>query len=106
MPTIRVRDVTRDHVVAEGSVEDGIIEHESSYYFDPGQVDMTHLVISARTYTCPYKGVCHWIDLQTDSGVIESVGWVYTQPRPGYEHIRDKIAFAYGMRPGIMVQKI
>jgi len=63
-------------------------------------------VVTRRTYTCPYKGTCYWIDLVAPSGdVFRDVGWVYTQPRPGYEYIQDKIGFAFGMRSGVMVEK-
>lgn len=58
-----------------------------------------------RTYTCPYKGTCHWIDLVSQHGTIRDVGWVYTEPNEKYEYIRDKIGFAFGMRPGVVVEK-
>ena len=106
MPRIIVRDLTRDRVLAQASEGEGdVVLLEGCYYFEPQQVAMDHLVITERTYTCPYKGVCHWIDLQTPEGSVPNVAWVYGDPRPGYDAIRGKIGFAFGMRPGVAVLK-
>lgn len=104
MTTIIVKDITRDTIVAQ-SQSDETVALEGAYYFASADVDQTHLVISERPYTCAYKGVCNWIDLEGPDGVIRDVGWVYRQPRPDYEYIRDKLGFAFGMRPGIVVEK-
>lgn len=65
-----------------------------------------NLVVTKRTYTCPYKGLCYWIDLVAPNGdVFRDVAWVYTQPRPAYAYVQDKIGFAFGMRPGVTVDK-
>ncbi len=105
MATIVVTDVMHNVVLAQRELGDGVFEQEGAYYFDPELVDMTHLVMTPRIYKCPYKGVCHWLDLETDSGTIKDVGWIYTEPREGYEHLRDRVGFAFGMRPGVMVQR-
>jgi uncharacterized protein (DUF427 family) len=105
MTTIIVKDITRNEVVAQGELKVDVIEHEGSFYFTPDQVNADHLIITERIYKCPYKGVSHWVDLQTEDGVVPDVGWVYTNPRPGYEHFQDKFGFAFGMRPGICVEK-
>ncbi len=106
MTTVTVRDMTRDEVVAEGEVDHDVIPLEGCFYFGPDQVNQANLVVTQRIYTCPYKGICYWIDLVDASGrVFRDVAWVYTQPRPGYEYIKDKIGFAFGMRPGVSVAR-
>ena len=105
MATITVKDITRNEVLAQGDEDDEIIALESAYYFAPEQVNCDHLIVSHRTYTCPYKGVCYWIDLQGPNNLIRNVGWTYFKPDPDYEYIRDKFGFAFGMRPGIVVEK-
>jgi uncharacterized protein (DUF427 family) len=105
MTTITVKDVIHNEVLAQGTVDDGIIALEDGYYFAPEQVKRDNLIISPRTYTCPYKGVCYWIDLQGPAGIIRDVGWTYFKPDPNYEYIRDKLGFAFGMRPGVIVEK-
>jgi uncharacterized protein (DUF427 family) len=105
MATITVRDLTRDTIIAQGDAPRDVLLLEGSYYFDPAQVQSEHLIVTRRPYVCPYKGRCLYIDLQGPDGVMRDVGWVYTEPAPAYEHIRDKIAFAFGMRPGVEVLK-
>ncbi len=105
MTTITVKDITRQEVVAQGEQDDDVILLEGAFYFAPEQVKRDHLIISERTYTCPYKGKCYWVDLQGPNNVIRDVGWVYYAPTPDYEYIRDKFGFAFGMRPGIVVEK-
>lgn len=105
MTTITVRDVMRDEIVAQGKQDRDVFLLEGAYYFEPEQVKQDHLIITNRTYVCVYKGLCQWIDLDTPEGIIQDVGWVYTLPDPKYEYIRDKIAFAFGIRPGIMVER-
>jgi uncharacterized protein (DUF427 family) len=102
MTTITVSDITRDEIIAQS---DDPLLLEGGYYFEPDQVVLDHLIVTQRTYTCPYKGICQWIDLEGPAGIIRDVGWTYTRPRSGYEYIQDKIAFAYGLRPGIAVTK-
>ncbi len=105
MSTIIVKDITRNAVIAQGELKTDVIEQEGSFYFAPDQVETEHLIISERTYTCPYKGLSYWVDLQTADGVIRDVGWIYTKPRPGYEYMQDKYGFAFGMRAGTCVEK-
>ncbi len=105
MATIIVKDITRNEIVAQGDLKSDVIELEGAFYFEPQRVAANNMVITERTYTCPYKGVCQWIDLQTPDGVVRDVGWIYSQPRAGYEYLQDKLGFAFGMRPGIMVEK-
>jgi uncharacterized protein (DUF427 family) len=77
------------------SGEDGreVDVFEGNWYFDPAVVDMSHLKVTQRTYTCPYKGTCYWIDLESPTGRAQNIAWVYNNPNPGYEHIKDRIAF-------------
>jgi uncharacterized protein (DUF427 family) len=105
MTTITVRDATRGEIVAQGEQGHNVVLLEGGFYFEPDQVRQDHLIITKRTYTCPYKGLCQWIDLDSPHGVIQDVGWVYTSPSPKYEYIRNKIAFAFGIRPGIIVER-
>jgi uncharacterized protein (DUF427 family) len=86
-----IKERSNGTVIAYG--EEGVSMHmlEGSWYFE--NVDMSLLRVTERTYTCPYKGVCYWIDLETPSGRAQNVGWVYPNPKRGYEHIKDLIGF-------------
>lgn len=83
-----------DQVIASGSEADNTaLILENNWYFAPDQVDMGQLKITDRTYTCPYKGVCFWVDLETPELKARNIGWIYMNPNPGYEQIKDWIGF-------------
>jgi uncharacterized protein (DUF427 family) len=81
------------HVVASGVPNQTVQDFEGHWYFEPSVVNMNHLKVTNRTYTCPYKGACYWIDLESPDTRVNNIGWVYRSPKPGYEFIKDQIAF-------------
>ncbi|HEX2622958.1 MAG TPA: DUF427 domain-containing protein [Phototrophicaceae bacterium] len=81
-------------IIASGQEDNGsVVILENNWYFAPDAVDMTHLKITSRPYTCPYKGVCYWLDLDAPDLKAKNIAWVYNDPKPGYERIKGKIAF-------------
>jgi uncharacterized protein (DUF427 family) len=92
---VTIRERNSGEIIAEGNVNETTQWLEGNWYFAPEVVDMTRLKISNRTYTCPYKGVCFWVDLETGGETIRNVGWVYPDPKPSFAFIKDRIAF-YG----------
>lgn len=89
---IKQRDTQQ--IIAQGSPEDtSALVFEGNWYFAPDHVDMAHLKVTDRTYTCPYKGVCFWVDLESPTLKAQNIGWVYNNPKPGFEMIKDKIGF-------------
>lgn len=81
-------------VIASGAENETARVFEGNWYFKPQAVNMDHLRVTERTYTCPYKGVCYWIDMETPDGQrAQNIAWVYRQPKPGYEFITDEIGF-------------
>lgn len=93
---IIIKDKQTDKPIASAILDDGVILFEGAWYFDPKYVDQADLTITKRTYDCPYKGICHWIDLGSSGQKMESVGWTYFDIKPGYEFIKDWIAFYVG----------
>jgi uncharacterized protein (DUF427 family) len=100
MTTITIVDRIRTDKLAEAVVDQGVFKFEGNYYFAPDKVEMKNLVVTERLYSCPYKGLANWIDLQTADGVVKDVAWVYHNPKPGYTEIRGRIGFYDGTRPG------
>lgn len=88
-----VKERNSDHVIAAGELDQDVTILENAWYFDPDTVDMTRLRITDRTYNCPYKGICQWIDLVSNDSTTQNIGWIYTDVRPGYEHIHNRPAF-------------
>ncbi|RMG71323.1 MAG: DUF427 domain-containing protein, partial [Chloroflexi bacterium] len=101
-----IRDRQTDEILAEGVLDQDVIVLEGTYYFDPRCVRLDKLTRTARTYTCPYKGVSFWIDLDTEDGRIENVAWVYEDVKQGYEHIRGHIGFYMRTMRGIKVETV
>lgn len=95
--TIRERE--SGSVLAGGEPGAGVIEYEGNLYFDPAAVDQAALRVTARTYSCPAKGTCHWVDhVAADGRVVADVAWVYAEPRPGHVAIRGRYGFYAGAR--------
>lgn len=96
--TVTIRNKFSGKVIASAEKKDGVSLFEGAWYFEPDKVDMTHLIVTERTYTCPYKGVCYWIDLKTPEHHAEDVAFVYFKTNPGYEFVKDQIGFYAGTR--------
>lgn len=91
---LTVKERASGKVLAQGDENKSARVFEGNWYFTPDAVNMANLRVTERTYTCPYKGICYWIDLETPEGTrTQNVAWVYRQPKPGYEFIRDEIGF-------------
>jgi uncharacterized protein (DUF427 family) len=75
------------------------LRFEGNWYFDPSAVDRSVLRVTERTYTCPYKGTCNWVDyVALDGTTVRDVAWVYPEPKPGHEAIKGRYGFYAGER--------
>src|SRR5262249_57836103 len=85
--------------LAEAEVGPSLARYEGNWYLDPAAVRAEVLRISERTYTCPYKGTCNWVDyVGPDGKTVADVAWVYPAPKPGHEAIKDRYGFYAGSR--------
>jgi uncharacterized protein (DUF427 family) len=88
-----VKERSSGSIIAQGVENQNVRLFEGNLYFAPDAVNMDHLRVTERIYTCPYKGQCFWIDLEAESGRATNIGWVYRNPKAGYEFIKDQIGF-------------
>ena len=51
---------------------------------------------NARSTWCEFKGVARYLDAVVGGRRVQAVGWTYRNPSPGYEALRDHIAFYPG----------
>lgn len=101
-----IRERISGAVIAAGSEAEGSVRIlEDCWYFTPENVDMTYLTRTQRTYNCPYKGVCYWIDLEAPGNKAKNIGFIYPEPLHGYEFIRGRIAF-YGRETSATIAMI
>jgi uncharacterized protein (DUF427 family) len=91
--------------LASGVEPEDVFQLEGNWYFDPARVNSAALAVTERTYTCPYKGTCHWVDYVGPGGSARDVAWVYGDPKPGYEKIRGRFGF-YPARRAATVARV
>lgn len=75
------------------------LRFEGNLYFAPADVNADLLTVTDRTYTCPSKGTCNWVDyVGPDGRVAKDVAWVYPTTKPGHERIAGRYGFYAGRR--------
>ena len=83
---IVLADSTRALRVCETSSPPG-------YYIPPQDVAMAHLEPSARRSFCEWKGEASYWSVRVGDRFAKDCGWSYPEPDPGFEEIRDYLAF-------------
>ena len=97
--SITIREKASGTTLAEADEGPGLAKYEGSWYFDPAAVRSDVLRVTERTYTCPYKGTCNWVDyVGSDGTTIADVAWIYPEVNPGHEVIRGRYGFYAGSR--------
>lgn len=67
--------------------------HAPTYYIPRRDVAMHHLVKSSNQTFCEWKGSATYFDLIAGRLSIQSVGWTYERPTPGFIEIWGFLAF-------------
>lgn len=66
------------------------------YYIPPEDVRLDLLRPSLHRSVCEWKGMARYHTLRLGERTIENVAWSYPDPLPGFEAIRDHLAFYAG----------
>jgi len=64
-----------------------------AYYVPPADVRMDLLVPSSHRSWCEFKGEASYWTAVLPGRTIANAAWSYAEPNPGYEAIRDHLAF-------------
>jgi uncharacterized protein (DUF427 family) len=97
--SIVIRESRTGTVLAHGEQATDVVSYEGNLYFDPATVNRSVLDVTERTYTCPYKGTCNWVDfVGPDGSRTWDVAWIYPQVKPGHELIAGRFGFHTGDR--------
>jgi uncharacterized protein (DUF427 family) len=97
--SVTIRERESGALLAQTEVGPGLAEYEGNWYFDPTAVQAGVLRVTERTYTCPYKGTCNWVDyVAPDGRSVRDVAWVYPKVKPGHEVIEGRYGFYAGSR--------
>ena len=66
------------------------------YYLPQGDIRMDLLRPSSRSSYCEWKGTATYWTARAGPRVVEDAAWSYPEPSPGFEAIRDHLAFYAG----------
>jgi uncharacterized protein (DUF427 family) len=77
--------------------------HPPVYYIPPEDVRAEFLRPSRRRTYCEFKGEANYYDLVAGGREVRDAAWYYPEPTPGYEAIRDHLAFYPGRVDGAFV---
>lgn len=91
----RVRVVFNGEVIADTARAVRILEtsHPPVYYIPQADVRMDTLTRTNRQTVCEFKGAASYWTIRVGDRVAADVAWSYPKPLPGYDSIRDAIAF-------------
>ena len=99
--SITIRERESGSALAQAEVGANLAKYEGNWYFDPSAVHADLLKVTERTYTCPVKGTCNWVDyVGPDGRTVKDVAWVYPKVKPGHELIQGRYCFHAGSRGG------
>ena len=63
------------------------------YYIPPRDIRMDLMRTTTYQTFCEWKGAATYYSLTSPSREIPDIAWSYPDPNPGYEEIRDHLAF-------------
>jgi uncharacterized protein (DUF427 family) len=95
----RLRVIVDGEILAETTRGYRVLETAGApvYYIPPDDVRMDRLTASPHTSVCEWKGVAAYWAYEVPGGRrIDNIAWSYPSPEPGYEAIRDHLAFYAG----------
>ncbi len=99
--SVTIRERESGTALAESEVGPSLAKYEGNWYFDPATVKADVLRVTERTYTCPIKGTCNWVDfIAPDGRTVRDVAWLYPKVNPGHELIQGRYGFYAGKRGG------
>lgn len=67
--------------------------HPPVYYIPPEDIRMEYFAMTARHTVCEFKGAASYWTIRLDRRVAENAAWSYPTPSPGYEELKNYLAF-------------
>lgn len=91
----RVRVEFGGRLVADSTAALRVCETASppTFYIPPADVALDCLEATARTSFCEWKGRARYWTLVVDGRRAEDAAWGYPSPSPGFEVLKDHVAF-------------
>lgn len=94
----RVRVIFNGVTIADTVEAQRVLEtsHPPVYYIPPKDIVMQYLVREPGSSWCEWKGQARYYRVEVGGRRAERAAWTYPDPKPGYEQIRDHVAFYAG----------
>jgi uncharacterized protein (DUF427 family) len=95
----RVRLELGGELIADSTRALRVLEtsHPPTIYLPPGDVRRDLLSASdARSTWCEFKGAARYFDVSVGDRHVHALAWSFPDPTPGYEALRDHLAFYPG----------
>lgn len=91
----RVRIELAGTTIVDTSAAKRVLEtsHPPAYYVPADAVPEGLLRRNDRRTFCEFKGTAHYWDVVVGDRIVPAAAWSYPDPSPGYEAIRDHLAF-------------
>ena len=91
----RVHVVFNGETIADTTRAQRVLETFGApvFYLPLTDVRADALTETARNTVCEWKGTASYYSVRVGDRSAENVGWAYRDPKPGYEVLRDHIAF-------------
>ena len=91
----RVRIVYNGVVIADTTQARRVLEtsHPPVYYIPPEDVRMVYLKQTNHHTFCEFKGQASYYTVSLGDKSAANAAWFYPQPAPGYESLKNYIAF-------------
>lgn len=91
----RIRVEFNGVTIAESDRAYRVLEtsHPPVYYIPQEDIRMEYLTQTARHTFCEFKGAASYWTIKVEGRTSAEAGWSYPKPSPGFEAIKDHIAF-------------
>ena len=96
--TRHVRVIFGGIVIADTRRPARVLEtsHPPSFYISPEDIRLEHLIATARTSFCEWKGSASYFDLRAGEKIARDAAWAYPSPTDAFSSLRDWVAFYPG----------
>ncbi len=93
--TKRIRVIVSGETLVDSTATYRVLEtsHPPAYYIPQKDINMALLTTTRYRTVCEFKGAATYWTLKMGDREIEQIAWSYSAPLPGYEAIKDHLAF-------------
>jgi uncharacterized protein (DUF427 family) len=94
----RIQVVFNGVTIADTTEAKRVLEtsHPPVYYIPPQDIEMEYLIEAPGSSICEWKGRARYYTVKVGERKAMRAAWTYPEPRPGFEEIRDHVAFYAG----------